>query len=568
MSNMHGTFYVLFVVFSSEVDAGFLRERPDASRTTQSVRADLEGALSAALGNGHGVADAHLMDVQNSLALTFRALPKNVHGRIEAPMLRYIIHRYFSTRYSIAVKGLEPTRNASLDQSVGAEILVDKIPQYVEGLLEGRFGQKGFGLEEVAGMAVALEHLVLGSSAGPLGKAYALRNYSTSTLLNQKELDDVLEVYVLQWLVGDTSEINALELVRNRPIIEESMPQWGEVTAFARGEVQRYLYTHQHKTNPFSSQETLYSFEDVNGIVRGITGGFGHWWEQECQGIKANLVALDHEGTGRAKLSKFYQAAIQGEWRFGESEAYLRELGALDDSSYWHGPQVLIPNYLLAASNCIVASTFYRVCCVNECEALQQRVEDILQAPVGNPDDVMSAAQVVFREDFRGENLKAGLHVKLQHIAETHQGKVPLHGRLFAQWMHYAFPQECPFPHRSGQALARTPVEFGEGYMASASEKRRHARKVNHTMLMPKNVSLEESWGMAQWLHEEELLADYLELRSSKTSGSFYMVTALAILGVLLLLVKGPGSVVPLLDLILQSKTGDHWSRVGKHHVV
>ncbi|OLP24478.1 hypothetical protein AK812_SmicGene48940, partial [Symbiodinium microadriaticum] len=22
----------------------------------------------------------------------------------------------------------------------------------------------------------------------------------------------------------------------------------------------------------------------------------------------------------------------------------------------------------------------------------------------------------------------------------------PLHGRLFAQWMHYAFPHECPYP--------------------------------------------------------------------------------------------------------------------------
>merc|ERR1719420_168487 len=145
-------------------------------------------------------------------------------------------------------------------------------------------------------------------------------------LLNQKELDDVLEVYVLQWLVGDATEINAIELVENRPVIEESMPQWGEVTTFARGEVHRYLHARKHRSNPFvdASAKALYSFKDVNNIVHGITSGFGHWWEQECQGIKANLVALDSEAAGRVKLSRFYQRAMQGEWRFGESEAYLR----------------------------------------------------------------------------------------------------------------------------------------------------------------------------------------------------------------------------------------------------
>ena len=36
------------------------------------------------------------------------------------------------------------------------------------------------------------------------------------------------------------------------------------------------------------------------------------------------------------------------EWRFGESEEYLRQLGALDETSPWIGKQVMIPNYLQA----------------------------------------------------------------------------------------------------------------------------------------------------------------------------------------------------------------------------
>merc|ERR550537_1532339 len=27
---------------------------------------------------------------------------------------------------------------------------------------------------------------------------------------------------------------------------------------------------------------------------------------------------------------------------------------------------------------------------------------------------------------------------------------IPLHGRLLAQWLHYAFPRECPYPHMPG----------------------------------------------------------------------------------------------------------------------
>lgn len=38
--------------------------------------------------------------------------------------------------------------------------------------------------------------------------------------------------------------------------------------------------------------------------------------------------------------------------------------------------------------------------------------------------------------------LSEGLRVRLQEVAALHGGKVPIHGRLFAQWMHHAFPRE------------------------------------------------------------------------------------------------------------------------------
>merc|ERR1719446_1699768 len=42
------------------------------------------------------------------------------------------------------------------------------------------------------------------------------------------------------------------------------------------------------------------------------------------------------------------------------------------------------------------------------------------------------------------------LFTLLEEIATHHSGLVPVHGRLFSQWLHYAFPHECPYPHMAG----------------------------------------------------------------------------------------------------------------------
>ena len=35
-------------------------------------------------------------------------------------------------------------------------------------------------------------------------------------------------------------------------------------------------------------------------------------------------------------------------------------------------------------------------------------------------------------------------------IASHQGGKIPLHGRLFAQWMHHVYPRDYAYPHLSG----------------------------------------------------------------------------------------------------------------------
>ena len=73
---------------------------------------------------------------------------------------------------------------------------------------------------------------------------------------------------------------------------------------------------------------------------------------------------------------RFYASALETEWRFGESEAYLQELGAPVDTSAWYGKEVIIPNYIQGTSNCMVATSHYHVCCLIMCEEILRAIED------------------------------------------------------------------------------------------------------------------------------------------------------------------------------------------------
>jgi hypothetical protein len=263
-----------------------------------------------------------------------------------------------------------------------------------------------------------------------------------------------------------------------------------------------------------------YSFEDAHSIAGGITRSFQSYWQSECETMKAALVGMDSHSTGRVPLAKFYNTAINGEWRFGESEAYLRELGALDETSRWLGPQVIIPNYLQATSNCIVSRPHYLVCCVNECESLLGDIETSIDAPTALPSTIIAVVSQMSShttlDDDEPAHLSKALVSQLEQVAKNHGGMVPLHGRLFAQWLHYVFPRECPFPHKVGAVSSATPSEYGDDHIATKEDMRKYASTAD-TLEIPVSVGKEELQWMSQWSPEEELIVDY----ASQSSGSW-----------------------------------------------
>merc|ERR1719356_518361 len=163
-------------------------------------------------------------------------------------------------------------------------------------------------------------------------------------------------------------------------------------------------------------------------------------------------------------------------------------------------------------------------------------LEAAVGAPVAAPDVVLDIVGNMTDGDDEPAPLNDELRAQLLRVAQTHSGRVPLHGRLFAQWLHYVFPRECAFPHKTGTISAQSPLEFGDNYVATESEVEMHASQ-KKSVDWKADAFGEDRW-MSQWSEEEELIADYsLHLKAPWESSRFVLFSFAG--GILLLLGAG-----------------------------
>merc|ERR1719263_1692745 len=136
--------------------------------------------------------------------------------------------------------------------------------------------------------------------------------------------------------------------------------------------------------------------------------------------------------------------------------------------------------------------------------------------------------------------LPNAMESQLHSIAALHDGKVPLHGRLFAQWLHYVFPRDCPFPHRAGTVSDVPPMQFGDHFIASDTEMEHHATQAVSTLpsanatISSEPIFAHDDW-MTQWSQEEELLSLHLQAlhapSSFRISAMGFVLIAVGIIG-------------------------------------
>merc|ERR1719387_3170765 len=109
--------------------------------------------------------------------------------------------------------------------------------------------------------------------------------------------------------------------------------------------------------------------------------------------MKDMLLEMDPYNTGRVKLADFYRYSKDGAWQFLEPSEQLRQSGALDESSTWLGPLVMIPNYINSMSNCITSAPYYSICCLNECDQVFQQLEAQIATSSTTPSEIIKALE-------------------------------------------------------------------------------------------------------------------------------------------------------------------------------
>merc|ERR1719217_1962545 len=438
-----------------EANAGFLRAGVNVEQVqVEDLDTALLSELNSALG-GDRVAATNLLRLEQALSPLYASLPKNAHGHLEASVVRYALHRYFAQRHGWNVKGLLSSGSVA-NSSSAVDVLTDRVPSYVQERFETTLGGKGFGLRELALFASTMEHLVHTETTSRLHWAYHASGFAFDEPLDGEGMDLLARTYMLGYIMKqDLHLVTPKTLPMAFQFIQKKFPDWGQTDAWVRDMTRSVAYEDRGSRNPFVQP----GYEEVARVIAGMGDRYGRYQDLECRSLKGALLDLEAGDTGRVPLSAFYRVGLSGKWLFNENVDYLRELGALDDSD----PQelrVIVPNYLNSPSNCLAGSGFYDVCCIDGCHALLHQLEDKIASPTADPARIAALVAALPSDTVDApRNLSASLLQRLGEIAAVHGGHVPLHGRLFAQWMHHAYPRECPFPHVAGTTVPRSSTE-------------------------------------------------------------------------------------------------------------
>jgi hypothetical protein len=492
----------------------------------------MQQALSEALGVGFRVQGDHMLAVRAGLEPMWRTMAKDLHGRVDARALRYLVHRHFLQGYHISIIGMEALQVNSSSSTAEVDLLAELAPKLIRDLLEGTSEEVGYSLEDTAALIAVIERLIDDSGHDLVEGAYNARGFKITDTLTRDQLMDVIEHYILRLSLGlDKKRIAEIEA--NPSTFKQTMqrPFWKMHLALAKGHV--WAFEHHRTKVPVSGQahgsglkeswnpmRPLFSFADVQVVVSGIPKQLGRSFEPTCEDLTQVMLKHSVRDTGRVPLSTFYAAALDGQWHFTESPEYLRRLGVLEEASWFHGPQVILANYMQSANNCILTQKHFRVCCHSPCQDVYSDLEAAIGSPEAEPKVVLQiVSNFTYGLDDASPRITKKLKSQLLDIAQANHGRIPLHGRLFAQWLHFVFPSECPFPHKSGSTSGLAPKEYGS-YEATMQEMKAIVQQGKERASDDRHKAAGEQqrhedddsdYFVDLWSHEEELLSHRLQ---------------------------------------------------------
>eukprot|EP00929_Paragymnodinium_shiwhaense_P017920 TRINITY_DN12779_c0_g1_i1.p1 TRINITY_DN12779_c0_g1~~TRINITY_DN12779_c0_g1_i1.p1 ORF type:complete len:527 (-),score=154.12 TRINITY_DN12779_c0_g1_i1:114-1694(-) len=450
------------------IEGGFLAARSSLFLQASDINAqDVDNDLVAELVKARQVADsvssgaaptdqasARLLKLEQDAQPLFTALPKNTYGKLSHKAVRYALHRLLSKEHRWYVKGLEPDGNSSTPLSS----LSEWVPSHLQHLLEeGTHGQ-GLGVSELAALAATLEDAVHREAVGRLEALYRIHGYPVADPVNLTMADLLAESFFVVYEKGGNWTAKTSEEVwrRTRNFKRNMQHRWDSLT--------QWLHHVRHKVTNKEYGYEPFSFGELSEVVEEIGNQYGfHNDEAGCNAMRSSLLSMEDVKPGRVLLHDFYEKALTGgeaRFAFTEKVDYLRTLGALDESDPTR-PRVIVANYVGSRPQCLEASSIYAVCCPNICEPLLGKLEEQIGAPWTTPEVLLELVAKLPSESVDApRELSPALKERLYDVSLAHGGRVPLHGRLVAQWMHHAFPHECPYPHETGSISPQAPDEW------------------------------------------------------------------------------------------------------------
>jgi len=411
-------------------------------------RQSVEMALLSELS---GMGDSNQLQlIEAELGPMYAALPKNENGRLDPVAVRYALHRYFLHKHGWYINGLGPVNNTE-DAPATTTIMKDRAPSFIQGMFEQRLQGQGLSRHDLAVFAATLTDLIHKEVSGSLEGVYGALELPTVGPVTEKDYDLATKSYLIAYLSGGSEVVGK---IGDLPAVESSFRDdflaWDDTLLWAADLKLSADFVQRHSLSPFVQQHR--SFDKHVPFMQEFGHRLGSYQNLECHKLKNQLVEMEDEGTGRVPLSRFYRGGLNGDWTFAENVDFLRSMGVLDETNPKR-MSVVIPNWIQSPSNCFAGSSFYSVCCFDECEGLLGHVEEEVKGPSALPSQIAAVVSNLHSETVHApRNISRVLLSRLEQIAELHHGKVPLHGRLFAQWMHHAYPRECPFPRKISAA--------------------------------------------------------------------------------------------------------------------
>eukprot|EP00928_Gymnodinium_smaydae_P078451 TRINITY_DN6244_c0_g1_i2.p1 TRINITY_DN6244_c0_g1~~TRINITY_DN6244_c0_g1_i2.p1 ORF type:complete len:306 (-),score=43.84 TRINITY_DN6244_c0_g1_i2:23-940(-) len=223
---------------------------------------------------------------------------------------------------------------------------------------------------------------------------------------------------------------------RDRLAIEKAYPGWQLLKARAE------LLVKQK-----SAHNNYLMFDDIVDVARKVSLIFGEVLEGTCGDIKKGFAAMPNGSSGLVALADMHAEVLRGNYQYSESTQYLKDHDMIDSGA--DGKlRVFVPNLLYGPTNCLGGTSFLEVCCPNACESLIQHIEDGIRDPFGSPATLaMLVNSHNLSSSLAGGVVPPALLESLISLAKKHDGKIPIHGYDFAQWLNRALPLDCPAPH-------------------------------------------------------------------------------------------------------------------------